>query len=42
VLLADDGAASVLDVNAMPGLDPDDAGDRAFAAAIVAAAEARS
>lgn len=32
---ADDGRRPVLEVNAMPGLDPDDAGDRAFAEAIV-------
>lgn len=40
VLLPIGGGLAVLDVNAMPGIDPDDAGDRAFAAAIVRAAEA--
>lgn len=34
---AEDGTRPVLEVNAMPGLDPDDAGDRAFALAIVRA-----
>ena len=34
---AADGSRPVLEVNAMPGLDPDDAGDRAFAEAIVRA-----
>ena len=40
VLETADGRVYVLDVNSMPGLDPDDVGDRRYAVAIVAACEA--
>jgi glutathione synthase/RimK-type ligase-like ATP-grasp enzyme len=38
---ADDGSRPVLEVNSMPGLDPDESGDRAFAEAIVRAVTGR-